>query len=252
MMRLYRRHVGRLTARRADVIIANSESNKGDIIKYFDVSEEKIQIVYEAVDHERFFPINDDETIQTELTRLGVQPPYVLFVSSLWKYKNPEVLIRAFRIVYEQEPQLRLVIAGYIPDPEYHASLLALVEQLNLSGCVEFVGGIKHDDTAWLYRGARMLVYPSLYETFGLPIPEAMACGCPVIVSDSSSLPEVAGDAALTFDPQNDDELAVHILSVINDPIVRNTMIQKGIARAGEFTWRKTAEETLQAYRLTP
>jgi len=247
--RMYRRLIGRLSARRADVIIANSEANKGDIVKYFRVLPEKVLVVYEAVDHGRFFPIRHKAAILSELGRLGVRPPYILFVSSLWRYKNAEVLVRAFGLVKDYFPQHRLVIAGHVPDEGYKGSLMKLVNDLDLSQNVDFLGGVNHDDTAWLYRGADVMVYPSRYETFGLPIPEAFACACPVIVSNVSALPEIAGGSALLFDPTDEKALAERIMEVLGDESLRQSLIDSGLSRARDFSWHKTAEGTMQAYR---
>ena len=248
-VRIYRRVVGRLTARRANVVIANSVANKKDIVSYFKVEPGKVRIVYEAVDHERFFPVEERGPILDRLGRLGIRPPYLLFVSSLWRYKNVEVLLRAFRTARESYTEHTLVIAGHVPDPDYKSRLVVLAGELGLSEHVSFIGGVAHEETPWLYRGADMLVYPSRYETFGLPLPEAMACGCPVIVSNVSSLPEIAGDAALKFEPEDDGELADCIRQVLRMPSFREELVQKGFKRAREFSWRQTAHDTLEAYQ---
>jgi len=247
--RLYRRIVGGRTARNAALIISNSESNKADIIRYFGVAAAKIRIIHEALDHNVFNPAEDPDERDDLLARLDIRQPFVLFVSSLWRYKNAEVLIRATHAWREQLPDLQTAIVGYHPDSGYVNELKSLVAQLNIADRVRFTGGAGQSDIAHLYRAAECLVYPSEDETFGLPLPEAMACRCPVVASTAGSLPEIAGGAARLFEPHDDEALAAHVIGLSEDPDARADMVARGVERAAQFNWRRTAKETLAVYR---
>ena len=247
--RFYRRVVGGRTARRATLIIANSEANRADIIEYFHVPEERTRIVYEALDHAVFNPAEEPDERDRLLARLGVRQPFVVFVSSLWRYKNAELLIRATRSWRGRLPELQTVIVGYHPDAGYVKELKSLATELGVADRVRFTGGLKHIDIAHLYRAAECLVYPSKYETFGLPLPEAMACRCPVVASTAGSLTEIAGGAARLFEPHDEEALAAHVIRLVEDPDVRAELVARGVERAAQFSWRRTARETLAVYR---
>ena len=244
----YRRLTYGWTARKANIIISNSESHSNNLRKYLKVSDKKIRLVYEALDHSVFFPIPDKTVFDEYLSGLGIKRPFILFVSSLWPYKNAEVLIEAFAKARNENKCLMLVIAGYSRQENYMAKILELIRQKDISKSILFTGGVSHNTLAKLYQTAEVFVYPSLYETFGLTILEAMACGCPVITSDISSMPEIAGDAALLVNPKDAWALTQKIRSVLEDETLRKGMIEKGIHRASQFTWENTAQKTLDAF----
>ncbi len=243
----YRKLLYRLTVKKADAIISNSISQSNDLKKYLNVEERKIKLVYEALDHSLFRPAKDSVPLKINLKKYGISKPYILFVSSLFPYKNAETLIQAFAQIKSQEPAPMLVIAGFKRDEGYYRKLTDLVTENQLQQDVVFTGGLDHEQLAKFYQGASVFVYPSYYETFGLTILEAMACGCPVITTNVSSMPEIAGNAALLFNPKGTGELSKQILRILSDACLRNELIAKGLHRAGEFTWRKTAENTLAA-----
>lgn len=250
--RLYRKVIGNQTVKRADLVIANSESNRSDIAHYFGVQEERIRIVYEALDHGLFYPAASDSESEESagyLEKAGIRHPFVLFVSSFWRYKNAEVLIRATAEWREKHPDLTCVLVGYFPDRDYEREMRDLARSLGVEEQVKFAGGLPQSDIVHLYRTALALVYPSRYETFGLPLLEAMACGCPVVAADASSLPEIAGDAGLLFDPDQQSELVERVIKLLEDSEYRSRRIELGIKRAREFSWRRTAAETLDVYR---
>ena len=246
--RLYRKYAGKRTAARADIVIANSQSNKVDIQKYFGVNDDRIRIVHEALDHELFRPTRNNMEAFDENEEDGIKRPFVVFVSSLWRYKNAEILIRAASIWRRSLPDLSVVFAGYHPDLLYLNELRALSSKLGVSDQVVFTGGLTQEKLLRLYRGAEAVVYPSVYETFGLPLLEAMAVGCPVLASNVSSLPEVGGEAARYFSPDQPEELAHLVEIMASDRIARQSQIELGFNRSAEFTWKRTARETLQAY----
>jgi glycosyltransferase involved in cell wall biosynthesis len=247
--RFFRKTIGGRTVRNARLIISNSDSNSEDLVRYFDIDPQRIRIVHEALDHDLFKPETSGDNTDAIITKFEIDTPYVLFVSSLWRYKNAEVLIKAANEFAQTLPDLKVIIVGYQPDIEYLEELKKLVSDLKLNDRVRFVGGQNQTDIAALYRRALALVYPSKNETFGLPLLEAMACACPVITTTAGSLPEVAGNAAKLFDPSDHEHLASIIHSLSTDPANTEDMRQRGLLRAGEFTWQSTAAKTLEAFR---
>jgi glycosyltransferase involved in cell wall biosynthesis len=248
LKRRYRVALGSHTAIRASLIISNSDSNTRDILKFLPVRPERIRKVYEAVDHRVFFPQDDSGIHRKYLAKFGIGGPFILFVSSLYKYKNAETLIRAFAnlsLRYEYQ----LVIVGYPRETDYHVFLGKLINELGLQQRVVLVGGVPLAETARFYQSAAVFVYPSYYETFGLTIIEAMACGSPVITSNTSSMPEIGGDAALYFNPRDDRELTALLELILQSPGERQKRRSLGIDRAKQFTWKKTAQETLAVFR---
>ncbi len=246
-VRLYRRLSYPRTARVADAIIINSESLRHEVERHLDVDPKKLRLIPEAVDHELFRPGDPEQARDRLRRRHGVTRPFVLFVSSLWPYKNCAGLMRAFATARGALAGHQLVIVGPGRDQEYVASLHALAEELGISDDVVWVGGVPLEDTVDFYRAADVFVYPSFTETFGLPILEAMACACPVVTSDRSAMPETAGGAALLADPDDPRAIADAIVSACGED---GELARKlGLERAGQFTWGVTAERTLEVYR---
>ena len=246
-VRLYRRMNYPRTAKVADAIIINSESLRREVMHYLDVDPAKLHLIPEAVDHEVFRPGDRDQAWHHVSTRYGVSKPFVLFVSSLWPYKNCEGLLRAFAAAKSDLGDRQLVVVGPGRDVEYVAELRALADQLGITEDVVWVGGVRLEETVHFYRCADVLVYPSFNETFGLPILEAMATACPVVTSDTSAMPETAGGCALLADPKNPESLADAIVKACGPEGER--LRAAGPERAGEFTWAATAERTLAVYR---
>ena len=245
--RLYRRASYPRTAAVADAIVINSESLRGEVQCYLDVDPAKLRLIPEAVDHELFRPGDRDEAWHHVTTRYGVSKPFVLFVSSLWPYKNCGGLLRAFAAAKAELGDRQLVVVGPGRDLEYVAELRALADELGIADDVLWVGGVPLEETVPFYRSADVFVYPSFNETFGLPLLEAMACGCPVVTSDVSAMPETAGGAALLADPKDPESLAGAIVKACGPEGER--LREAGPRRAGEFTWAVTAERTLAVYR---
>lgn len=242
----YRRFSYPRSARLADAIIINSESLRSEIDRYLDVDPQKLRLIYEAVDHD-LFKRGDTETSRARVASFGVTKPFVLFVSSLWPYKNCEGLLRAWALARVNLDGYQIAIVGNGSDPKYLADLHTLAAELGISDEVVFVGGVPLEETAHFYRAAELLVYPSLNETFGLPILEAMACGCPVVTSNVSAMPEIAGGAALLSDPRDSAALAQAIIDAAGPAADR--LRDLGLRRAREFTWASTAAATLDVYR---
>ena len=244
--RAYRRLNYPRTARAAQAIIINSHSLRSEIEQYLNVDSRKLKLIYEAVDHDLFKPGNADEA-RAIVASHGVTKPFVLFVSSLWPYKNCEGLLRAWALARGELGDRQLAIVGPGRDEKYVAQLRSLVTELGISADVIFVGGVPLEETARFYQAADVFVYPSFNETFGLPILEAMACGCPVVTSDTSAMPEIAGGAAVLSDPKDPASIARAIVEAAAPG--RDRLRDGGLRRAGEFTWSATAASTLDVYR---
>jgi glycosyltransferase involved in cell wall biosynthesis len=216
---LYRRRVYGWTVRRSRIVITISEHARTALVERLGLEPERVRAIYLAVDHERFTPDG------------GVREPFLLYPANRWPHKNHERLFEAFALVRRERPELRLVLTG-----AGHAGL-------SLPEGVESRGHVSLDELVGLYRSAAALAYPSLYEGFGIPCVEAMACGCPVACSNVASLPEVCGDAAVYFDPLSVESIAQGIREVLDHPPTG------GIERAARFTWERCAREHDAIYR---
>jgi glycosyltransferase involved in cell wall biosynthesis len=247
MARLYRQMNYPRSVRLADAIIINSESLRSEVLHYLDVDPAKLKLINEAVDHELFKP-GDADLARTRVAAHGVTKPFVLFVSSLWSYKNCDGLLRAWAVAREQLPGRQLAIVGAGRDEKYLAQLRAIVAEHGMGDDVVFVGGVPLEQTVDFYRAADVFVYPSHNETFGLPILEAMATGCPVVTSDVSAMPETAGGAALLADPNAPESIAKAIVEAAQ-PACRDRLIDLGFDRAAQFSWAATGAQTLDVYR---
>ena len=245
LVRAYRQMSYPRSVRIADAVIVNSESLRSEVMRYLEVDERKLRLVYEAIDHDLFKP-GDRDAARARVSSYGITKPFALFVSTLWPYKNCEGLLRAWAIARGELADRQLVIVGR-GDADYVAQLRSLAVELGIGTDVLFVGGISREDTVPFYQAADVLVYPSLNETFGLPILEAMACGCPVVTSDTTSMPEVAGGAAILSDPREPASIARAITDAVGAD--RDQLRDRGIRRAGEFTWGAMAAATLDVYR---
>src|SRR5215470_16188869 len=228
--RLYRRMQYPRTARAADTIIINSESLRSEIEQYLEVDPGKLRLIHEAVDHDLFKP-GDADAARAHVASYGVTKPFVLFVSSLWPYKNCDGLLRAWALARGELGDHQLAIVGPGRDEKYVAQLHSLAAELGIAGDLVFVGGIPLEETVRFYQAADVFVYPSLNETFGLPILEAMACGCPVVTSDTSAMPETAGGAAILSDPTDPASIAKAMIEALA-PDNCDHMRDDGIKRA--------------------
>jgi len=230
--------------KKAARIIAVSQTTKHDLVKHLGIPEERISVVYEGVDHQLFKPTS----------RRLVNYPYLLYVGSEHPRKNFRQLIRAFFKLKTKcrFKDLKLVKVGKAggPEAEFRKQTLHIINELNIPRDVVFVDYVPEEDLPAYYSGAECFILPSLYEGFGFPPLEAMACGCPVIVSDAASLPEVTGDAAITVKPHDTSSLADAIEMVLTDKRLRQELVSKGLNHAQQFSWEKAARETLEVYQL--
>ena len=226
--------------KRAAHIIAVSQNTKDELVRYLRIPLDKISVVYNGVDHDIFKPSAGKKL---------VDKPYILYVGSERPRKNLPRLLQAFSQIRADFRGLKLLKLGpFGRSYEFRKQTLKQVERLQISADVIFVDHVAEDDLPYYYSAASMLVYPSLYEGFGLPPVEAMACGCPVVTSNVSSLPEVVGDAALMIDPYNVDALAKAMAEILTNDGLRRGMIERGLAQAEKFSWEKTAAETLEIH----
>lgn len=244
--RAYRRLNYQRSAKLAEAIIINSNSLRSEVDRYLEVDPHKFRLIYEAVDHDIFKPGNR-EAARAHVASYGISKPFVLFVSSLWRYKNCDGLLSAWKLARDDLAGRQLVLVGAERDQQYAAELHTLVDQLGITDDVVFVGGVPLEETALFYQAADLLVYPSLNETFGLPILEAMASACPVVTSNISAMPETAGGAAVLADPHDPASLARAILEACGTGA--DGLRTKGLRRAQQFTWGATAAATLDVYR---
>jgi glycosyltransferase involved in cell wall biosynthesis len=234
--------------RQADKVIVPSIAAAEDVERYLKMERERIIVIPMGCEP-RFQPLVNPVRAVTVRQRYTLPERYALFVGTLEPRKNIDTLLQAFWRFRAERPQddLKLVVAGGKGwgDERFFATL----DRLKVREQVIFTGYVADDDLPDLYRGAQMFVYPSLYEGFGLPILEAMACGIPVITSNRASLPEVAGNAALLVDPTRPDELAAAMSAIVSNGALHEELQRKGIARAKDFTWEDVARRTLAVYR---
>lgn len=228
----------------SDRIIVDSVSTKNDIKKYFHIEQKKIKVIYLGVGD--IFKRLDEEEVAEIKQKFKINFPFILYVGTIEPRKNIQRLLMAFSKVKKEHPKYKLVIAG--ASGWRSKNLLETINKFDLQKDVVFVGYVSDYELPALYNAADLFVYPSLYEGFGLPPLEAMACGCPVLTSNSSSLPEVVGKSAMMFNPYDLNELtnAMHIM--ITNEGLREDLIQKGLCRAKMFNWEKCSRETFKVY----
>jgi glycosyltransferase involved in cell wall biosynthesis len=232
------------SVKRADRVIAVSEATRRDLIEFYQTPPAKISVIYHGVSPE-FRPVQEKERLLAVRYKYGLdQRPFILSVGTIQPRKNYQRLVQAFASINQP---LSLVIAGsegWNCDDVYRE-----VEKLGLADRVYFPGFVAEEDLPVLLSAATLFGYPSLYEGFGLPVLEAMACGTPIVAANQSSLPEVVGDAGLTVDPTDVAALATAITRLLDDPSLRERLSAAGLAQAAKFTWPTTAAKLLRVYQ---
>jgi len=235
---------------KADLILTDSEHSKTDMASRFGVPADKIVVTYLGFDSDLFKPDSIDASESRELLkRYKINRPYVLHVGRGDPRKNLATLVRAYQLLISRRTDLdfQLVLSG--PLGWGYESLLRLLKEPAFQGRGILTGAVSDAELAVLYRHAACFAMPSLYEGFGLPVLEAMASGVPAISSNRSSLPEVAGDAALYFDPESVEEMTVAMERILTDSTLRERLIKKGLDRAKQFSWEACARTTLTALK---
>lgn len=250
--RVYSSVVAR-AARRTTMTITVSQHAKQDMIDLLHLPPERIRVTYEATGEE-YAPVTDQEKLAAARARYGIKGPYIFYLGGLDARKNIAQLVRAFAQLYQQlnNPELQLLISGnpdklrgpLFPDPR------PVIAELGMSEHILF-RFVEDEDKPTIYSGAEAFVFPSLYEGFGLDPLEAMSCGSPVVCSNRTSLPEVVGDAALLFDPDDLPGMVDAMYRVLTDASLSADLRSRGLQRAQQFNWRKTAKETLAIYEET-
>src|SRR3989449_1297333 len=235
-----------LAARRAARVMTVSESSKRDILRFVDVKPEKIDVIYNAYD-ERFTIEPREEDVVRVRERYQLHDEFVLYAGNVKPHKNLERLIEAFDLVRARGlDRLKLVLIG--DEISKYAALRRAVHQHHLHKHVRFLGYMPHETMAVMYRLAGVFVFPSLYEGFGLPPLEAMASGTPVVTSNVSSLPEVAGDAAVPVDPYSVSSIVGGMRRVLSDPELASELRRKGLVRARDFSWERSVRRVHKIY----
>ena len=233
-------------SRKSDRILTVSEASKRDILRFFDVRPEKVEVIYNAID-ERFLAPANPERMDLVRKRYQLDHPFVLYVGNIKPHKNIERLIASFGEARKQcDEHLKLIIIG--DEISKYPGLRQQVHRHKLDKHVRFLGFQPMETLAAFYRLARAFVFPSLYEGFGLPPLEAMACGTPVVTSNVSSLPEVAGGAALLVDPYDEDAIASGIVRAVTDDALRHDLIERGRQRARTFSWKQSVQKIHEIY----
>ncbi len=244
--RSYLSTMARITARRCDRILTISESTRQDVIRFLGVPPEKVQVTYLGVDPQ-FRPQEDQGLLSRFRAERGLPERFLLYLGTLEPRKNVERLVEAYaRARRSHRIPHKLVLGG--AKGWLYERIFARVHELGLEDEVVFTSYIPYDELPLWYNCADIFIYPSLYEGFGLPPLEAMACGTAVITSSVSSLPEVVGEAALTVDPLNVDALADAIAMVLGDASLQLRLKTEGPRQAAHFSWKETAAATLRAY----
>jgi glycosyltransferase involved in cell wall biosynthesis len=243
--RLYLNLATRLSVQRASAVLAVSEHTKRELVEILGVPAHKVTVTYDAADAQ--FAPPTTEQLAAFRARHGLPSRYILFVGTLEPRKNLPALLEAYAQLARHDPTPLLIGGGkgWLYEP-----IFARLDALGLRDKVRFCGFLDQDELPLWYGGATVFVYPSAYEGFGMPPLEAMACGAPVVASNSSSLPEVLGDAALLVDPHDTAGLAEALGRVLHDEALRAAMRARGLKQAQRFSWLDTAQRTLEVYRL--
>ena len=232
----------RSSIKRADRIVTISEAAKSEIIKYYNTDADRISVMPMGVE-EGYCP--QTEGLNDIKLKYGIDGAYLMYLGTLEPRKNIETLIRAYALLKKRISAPKLVIAG--KKGWAYEGIFKLTKELELESDVIFTGYLERSEIPVLLTGAEAFVFPSVYEGFGMPPLEAMACGCPVITSNVSALPEVAGDAGLLCDPKSPEEFAAAMERVCTDKALAKSMSEKGLERAKSYTWKRAADIFMNA-----
>jgi glycosyltransferase involved in cell wall biosynthesis len=244
--RLYYRFMMPAAVRLADRIITDSKFSRDDIVHCLGVDPEKVKVIYPGISPQ-FRRITDGVQLENIRSKYRIEDEYIVYAGIYKPRKNHAALLRAFQRFLSHEGHANLVLVG--PLKEGEQELRRLAEELEISRKVIFTGFVNDSELRLIYSAAKVYACPSLYEGFGFTVLEAMACGTPVVCTGETSLPEVAGDAALYADPRSPKDFAAALHIVFTNAGLRNTLIEKGRRNLLRFKWENTAKETLAVYR---
>jgi len=236
----------RIAARRADHVLTVSQAARSEITAHYGLPDDRVTVAPNAVDRTVFRPMDRPET-EAFRARNGLPFPYIVFVGTIQPRKNVLALLRAFEILGPRRRGHHLVLVGrrgWASDDVFR-----FVVERGLNDVVHHIDEADTIDLVGFYNAATVLAYPSLYEGFGVPILEAMSCGCPVVSANTASMPEVYGDAALPFDPHSSEALSTRLGEVLDDETLRATLVRRGFANCGRFSWERTAAAVGAVYR---
>jgi len=242
-LRAYLNVVVPRSVRRATHVIADSSATKSDLVHFYGLDPDKISVLLSGIDLQTFSPGGVESSL---LQQYGLDRPYILSVGTVQPRKNYSRLILALSRLRQQGYDLLLAIAG--GEGWLNDELYTTLHQSGMTDSVKILGFVQESHLPMLYRGAELLALPSLYEGFGFPVLEAMACGTPVVTSNVSSLPEVAGDAALLVDPLSLDEITDALQQILDQADLRETLIARGYLQAQGFTWAESARQLQSIY----
>ncbi|OGG26686.1 hypothetical protein A2960_00745 [Candidatus Gottesmanbacteria bacterium RIFCSPLOWO2_01_FULL_39_12b] len=242
--------IQRQSLKGAKTIITDSYASKKDIVKFTAISEEKINVIYLGV-REEFKVISSQKELDEVRVKYSLPSSFILYVGDVNYNKNIPGIIKSFLSATQKFENIYLVLVGngFINNSIQLSDINNLISKLRLEEKVIKLGFIDLSDLAGIYNLAKVYLQPSFAEGFGLPILEAMACGCPVVTTNTSSLPELTGEAAIKLDPKNYQTLARSIIELIENASLRDQLIKKGIERAKKFSWDKCSQETIKAYK---
>ena len=248
LVRLYTRLVA-AAAKKADIVLTDSEASQQDIVRLLGIPPERVRVIYLAVD-DIYQPVLDEHRLTGIRRKYGLPESYLLYLGGFDQRKNVPTLLKALAQL-AKDSRFFLGVAGRLPEKgsDFFPDPRRIVQELGIGERVVFTGWVPEEDKPALYAGARALVFPSLYEGFGLPPLEALACGTPVIASNRGSLPEIVGDGGLLLEPDDVEGLTEAMEKLLADDDLQTDLQQKGLAHAARFSWEKTARETLAVYR---
>lgn len=239
----WRKKYFQLSALAADIIFTISEQSKNDICKFLNISREKVIVTY--LDSTPWFnnELNSFLILNKVKDKYKLPEKYIFFPANTWPHKNHKILIEAFKIVHKKFPELVLFLTGYedITDEK----IVEQIKEFRLSKNIRFLGYVNKKEISYIYKAAQCLVFPSLFEGFGIPIVEAMRSDCPVVCSKNTSIPEVAGEACLYFNPLNAADIADKIIKLYKNAALRDELIQKGKVQAKKFSYKRSACQIL-------
>ncbi len=234
------------SAKESEKIITISEASKKDIIKFYGISAKKITVAYPGYDSELYQPVIDEYLIEKTKKKYGIEGYYILFIGTIQPRKN---LLRLIRVM-DKIDECKLVIAGKIKGKGragwLNDEILEEPAKLGISDKIIFTEFVPNEDLPVLLSGSKAFILPSLWEGFGIPVAEAMACGTPVITSNVSSLPEVTGDGGLLVDPESDDQIEQAIRLLVTDKKLHDKLSKRALEQSKKFSWGKMASEVLK------
>lgn len=246
----YRDYAYKASVHKARQIIVHSQFTKDCLIEKYGIKDEKIDVITHGYDN-NFRPVEDCSILEFIKEKYKLPDSFIYYPAALWPHKNHRALLDAICLVRNKHGHnVNLILSGMSTGRA--AELRNEIQQRGLEEAVSVLGYIPYDDLPYLYNLATMMIFPSLFEGFGIPLIEAMACGCPVVCSNTTSLPEVVGtQVALLFDPHSIEEMSSAIIKVLEDVKLREMMRLAGLKRAEKFDWHETARKTRAVYEKT-